>query len=180
MDTQKILSSQVVFKAKLFDVKEEVLEDHNKKIHTFHTAYEKPAAGVIPLTPKGEVILIDQYRYVFGKRILGMIAGFIEDGETSLQAAKRELKEETGIVAGQFELLAKAELARSVATQTYYIFLAKDLEIGEAHPDSDEDIRVVRMPLADAVAKVMNGEIYHSPSMTAILMLDKLKKEKKI
>jgi ADP-ribose pyrophosphatase len=180
MDKQKILSSKNVFKAKLFTVKEEVLQDHNKQLHTFHTAYTNPAAGVIPITSKGEIILINQYRYIFGKRLLGMIAGYIEEGETSLQAVKRELHEEAGITAGQFELLAKVELARSVAVQTYHIFLAKDLEIGEAHPDSDEDIEIVRLPLQEAVKKVMNGEIYHSPSMTAILMLDKLKREKKL
>ncbi|HSD99004.1 MAG TPA: NUDIX hydrolase [Patescibacteria group bacterium] len=180
MDKQKILSSKKVFSAKLFDVKEEILLDHNGKKHTFHDVYAQPVASIIPITPKREIFLINQYRYMHEKHILGIVSGMIEKNETSLQAAKRELKEEAGIIAGQFELLAKIELARGTFQQTHFLFLAKDLEIGLQALESDEDISVVRMPLSEAVKKVMIGEIYHATSMIAILMLDKLKSERRL
>lgn len=179
MGNQKLLSSKKIFSANLFDVHEEILDTDDKQ-YTFHTAYAKSAAGVIPITPKGEIYLVDQYRYVFGKRMLGIVAGFLEDGETALQAAQRELLEEAGINAGQWELLAKSEISRSTMKQTYNIFLARDLEVGQQHLIDEEDIEVVKMPLREAVEKVMNGEIFHSPSMTAILMLDKLKQQKRL
>jgi len=156
------------------------LEDHNKKIYTFNTVYAHSTSSVIPMNDKGEIFLIKQYRYLFHGYVWGVISGFIDQGETSLQAAKRELREEAGIEAGQWELLTKMIVMRSVVKHEVNLFLAKDLEILQQNLQDEEDIEVVKMPLKDAVAKVMNGEIYHSSSMTGILMLDKLRQQKRL
>ena len=177
---QKILSSKKVFSAELFDVQEEVLQDHNNKKHTFNTVYAKPVASVIPVTQKGEIYLIKQYRYLFGEYMLGIISGFIEENETSLQAAKRELKEEAGIEASQWEQIAKVTVMRSVVKHYVNIFIAKDLEISHQHLEDDEDIELVKMSLEEAVQKVMSGEIYHSSSVTGILLLNELKRKKQL
>lgn len=177
---QKILSSETVLKAELFDVKEEIVLDHNGQKHIFHDVYAGSAVSVIPITPKREIFLINQYRYMHGKHMLGVVSGMIEKNETSLQAAKRELEEEAGIAAGQFELLAKIELARGTFQQTHFLFLAKDLEIGVQKLESDEDIAVVKMPISEAVDKVMNGEIFHSTSVAGILMVSELKRRKQL
>lgn len=176
---QKILSSKTVFKAKLFNVSEDLILSNEKEYH-FATVHIHPTVCILPITPKGEIYLIKQFRYLLEGTVLGAIAGFIDEGETSLQAAKRELKEEAGIEAAQWELLAKTVVMRSVVHHVVNIFLAKDLEITKQNLQDEEEIEVVKMPISEAVEKVMSGEIYHSSSMTAILMLDKLRQEKRL
>src|SRR5258707_8585919 len=154
---QKILSSKTVFKAKLFDVVEETLLADNKE-YLFSAVYSKPTASVIPITPKGEIYLIKQYRYMFGEYMLGIVSGFIEENETPLQAAKRELREEAGIEASQWEQIAKITVMRSVVQHFVNIFIAKDLEITSSNVQDEEEIELVKMPLSEAEERVMNGQ----------------------
>ncbi len=179
MGKQKILSSKTVFKSKLFHVTEDVVEAKDKKYH-FSTVHAGSTAAVIPITSKGEIYLISEYRYLFGQYILGVIAGVIEEGETSLQAAKRELKEEGGMEAGQWELIAKLVPMRNIVKNEVYVFLAKDLEITKQNLQDEEEIEIVKITIQEAVKKIMNGEIFHSPSVAGILLLDKLKQQKRL
>lgn len=176
----KIISQKTVYKAKLFEVKEQkVLLPDNKK-HIYTIVERNPTVNVFPLTDKYELYLISQYRHMFGKRVLEAVAGHIEKNETTLSAAKRELKEEIGMSASQWEEIARIQKSASVIKETSYIFLARDLEEGEAHPNEREDINMIKLSLAEAVGKVMSGEINHAATMVGVLMLDYLKREKKL
>lgn len=180
MSRWKIISQKFVFKAKLFDVKEIELENEagKKKIH--HQAERVPIVSVFPLTNKYEIYLISEYRYMLGKTILEAVAGHVGKKESTIAAARRELKEEAGIEAGQLEEIARIQLSGSVFKSASNLFLAKDLEIGDNNLDEGEEISVVKMPLSEAVEKVIIGEINNASTVIGILMLDKLKKEKKL
>ncbi len=180
MSRWKIISQKSVFKAELFNVKEVVFgtKDGKRKIH--HVAERVPVVSVFPLTDSYEIYLISQHRHMLQKTVLEAVAGYIKNKETSIAAAKRELKEETGIGAHQLEELARIEMAGSVFRSKLHLFLAKGLEMGDSNLDDDEEIAVVKMPLDEAVGKVMAGEINHSSSMLGILLLDKLRREKKL
>lgn len=179
-DTQKILSSKEILKTYSFVVKEQILELPSGKKITRHTAESLSSVLIFPITPTYEVYLIDQYRFTLGENVLGAIAGTMDKKETILATAKRELEEEAGILARQWEMLAKIELSRAGTRTKAYLFLAKELEMTKAKLEEDEDITLVKMSLQEAVEKVMNGEIYHSPSMTGILMLSELKRRKQL
>jgi len=172
--------SKTLVEEKFFTIKDiEVGEKDGEKI--YHKIVEaNPTSSIFPLTTKYEIYLIEQYRYFYGKKVLGAISGNIDKGETALAAAQRELEEETGLVATQWELLSQVELSRSVVKRQAYLYLARDLVIGEAHPEEGEDITLVKMPLGEAVEKVFSGEINHAASIIGILMLDKLRKEKRL
>lgn len=176
-----ITSSTSVFKAKLFDVHEVKLQHESGRDVTHHIAYRKPTVCIFPLTPDYEIYLVSEYRYMLGSTILAAAAGFMDkEGEKPLDTAKREAQEELGIAASQWELLTKIELSASAFSAQSFLFLARDLEIGTASPEADEQIQVVKMPLDEAVKKVMFGEITISATMIGILMLDKLRREKKL
>ncbi len=172
--------SKTVLEEKFFRIIEvEVGEKEGKKI--YHKVVEaNPTVSIFPITNKYEIYLIDQYRYFYGKKVLGAISGNIDKGETALVAAKRELEEETGLAATQWELLSQIELSRSVVNRKAYLYLARDITLGKAHPEDDEDITLVKIPLSEAVEKVFSGEITHAASIIGILMLDKLRKEKRL
>ena len=176
----KIVAEKVVYKARLFEVKEqEVLLPNNKK-HIYATVERRPTVNIFPLTDTDDLYLISEYRQMFKKKILGAVAGHIDDNETSLAAAKRELKEEVGMLAYQWEEIARIEKSSSVIKETSYLFLARDLEQGVPNPEPGEDITLVKLSLNEAVAKVMSGEINNSATMIGILMLDKLRTERKL
>lgn len=179
MKKPHVVSSQPVFQAKLFNVKEIKLQYPNGNIRTHYAAERQRTSIVLPLTDKYELYLVSQYRYLIGKTTLEAVAGFINKGETPLQCAKRELSEEAGIIAEQWEQLLQIESV-SVFEAKEYIFLAKGLEIGKQHFDEDENIVVVKLSLEEAVQKVLYGEITTAVSIIGIMVLDRLKREKKL
>ncbi|OGH16391.1 MAG: hypothetical protein A3C22_01210 [Candidatus Levybacteria bacterium RIFCSPHIGHO2_02_FULL_37_10] len=180
MSQWRIVSQKSVFRSQLFNVRELVFRNKRgtKKIH--HIAQRDTVVTIFPLTDKYEVYLISQYRYMLEKTALEAVSGYVERKETTIAAAKRELKEEVGIIAHQLEEIARIEMAGSVFKSRGHIFLAKGLEMGENNLDGDEEISLVKMPLDEAVKKVMTGEINHSASVIGILMLDKLRRDKKL
>lgn len=180
MSQWKIVSQKTILKTELFNVKEIGLKSSAGKIKIHHEAERAPVVSVFPLTDQYEIYLISQYRYMYKKSVLEAVAGYVKKKETTIAAAKRELKEETGIEAAQLEEIARIRMAGSVFKSTTNLFLAKGLEMGDNNLDDDEEIAVVKMPLSEAVEKVMTGEINHSSSMIGILLLDKLRMQKKL
>jgi len=166
--------------AELFTVYESTITYKNGNTVIHHDAIVKPSVLVFPVNEQQEIFLISEYRYLLEKDVLGAVAGTIENTEKPLIAAKKELKQETGISAMHWEELVRGELSRSIVREQIYIFLARELEVGTPEPEEDEEIQVIKMPLSEAVKKVFAGEIYHVPSMMGILMLDTLRKEKKL
>lgn len=180
MTNIKIISEKVVSKSKLFDIIKTKLELSNKTKRDYENVKVHPSIFVFPLTNKDEIFLINQYRFLQKKRVLQAVAGFLKEGETSVQAAKRELKEEAGLIAYNLEELLRVESANSVVKSPSYLFLAKDLEQGEPAPTEEEDIEIVKMPLSEAVKKIFSGEIIDAKTMVGVFLLEKLKKEKKL
>ena len=180
MSRWKIVSHKSILKTELFDVKRIDFENGGGEKKTHYEAERTPVISVFPLTELYEVYLISQYRAMLKKISLEAVAGYVKKKETTIAAAKRELKEETGIEAEQLEEIARIEMAGSVFRSKVSLFLAKGLEAGKNNLDEDERIEVVKMPLEAAVEKVMTGEINHSSSMLGILLLDKLRSQNKL
>lgn len=180
MKQLKIISQKTVYKAPRFNVVETKLELNNKNKRLYRDIERCPSVYAFPMTPKGEVYLIYQYRYLVKKVVLGAVAGFIEKGETSIQTAQRELKEETGIMASQWEELLRIDVSQSVIKAQSYIFLAKDLEEGETSKEEGEEIELVKMSLLEAFNKIFSGEITDSGTIIGLFLLDKLRREKKL
>jgi len=180
MSQWKIISQKPVFKAKLFDVKKIVFKNKSGKEKIHHIAQRDTIVVIFPLTDQYEVYLISEYRYMLRKTVLEAVAGHIDRKESTIAAAKRELREEAGISALQLEEIARIEMSGSVFKSKSHLFLAKGLEFGETNLDEDEEISIVKMPLEKAVEKVMLGEINHASSMIGILMLDKLRAQRKL
>ncbi len=180
MKNIKIVSSKRILKGRLLEVFEThlVLSSGGKRVH--HIATRPPIVSVFPITEGYDIFLVSQYRYLLDKTTLEAMAGFIEPNESPLQAAKRELKEETGLVAKKWEKFVTAELAGSVFKGQAHLFFAKDLKEGEALPEESENIQLVRMSLDEAVKRVLRGEINHAASMIGILFLDRLKRNNKL
>jgi len=180
VDKWKIVSEKSILKSRFFEVKEQEVALPDNKKRVYQTVERLPTVNIFPILSNDKIYLISQYRPMFGKRILEAIAGHVEENETTLAGAKRELKEEVGITAFQWEEIARIQKSASIIKETAHIFLAQDLELGEAQPDEGEDIALIKLSLAEAMEKVVSGEINDAVTMIGIFMLDRLKREKKL
>lgn len=179
MSSVKVLSKKPVFQAELFTVREIEIEVKNKKLIQ-HEVLRNPVVTVFALTENNEIYLISQYRRLLERTTLEAVAGFIDEGETPLEAAKRELKEEIGVTASDWKDLRVLNTAASVTKGEAHLFLARGLEIGTPEPEDDEDITPVLVPFEKAVEKVLTGEIDIATTVAGILLIDKLIQQNKL
>ena len=131
------------------------------------------AVCVIPVTDDGDVIFVNQFRYAFNKVTLEVPAGKLEKGEDPLEAAMRELSEETGLSAKNVVYLGELYTTPALIDEVIHKYLATDLVEGKQHLDEDEFINTLKMPLSEAVQKVMNGEIKDAKTQTILLKAEK-------
>jgi ADP-ribose pyrophosphatase len=131
------------------------------------------AVCVIPVTEDGDVIFVNQFRYAFNKVTLEVPAGKLEKGEDPLEAAMRELSEETGLSAKNVVYLGELYTTPALIDEVIHMYLATDLVEGKQHLDEDEFINTLRMPLSEAVQKVMNGDIKDAKTQTILLKAEK-------
>lgn len=122
------------------------------------------AVFVLPVTARGEAVLIRQYRYPLRATITEVVAGGVERGEDLLDAAARELKEEVGGVAAEWVALPGFYPQPSISGVVFYGFVALGVELGEAQNEETETIERLTLPLAEAYRRLEAGEIGDGPS----------------
>ena len=136
--------------------------------------YPKPAltADIIVVHPDTEgtkVLLVERGGHPFiGK--LALPGGFANENEPVEETAARELEEETGFSAAKWTHLTDLATTPGFCSEVISLYLAQDLTAGEVHPDEDEFLNVVKMPIAEVKNLIMRGEIADSKTIAAILM----------
>lgn len=130
--------------------------------------YKNKAIGILPIDENQDIYLVGQYRYPLGIYSWEIPEGGCPLGEEPLAAAKRELKEETGLTADNWQLLGTAHLSNSVSDEEAFWFLATGLSPGQAQPDGTEQLAHRRVPFAEALRMVADGEITDALSVLAI------------
>ena len=128
------------------------------------------AVCMVPLTEDGNVIMERQYRYANGRPIIEIPAGKLDSPEEDrLEAAKRELLEETGITADHWRNLGGLICAPAYSNEYITMYLATGLHQGERHLDDEEFLEVYEVPLEELVSAVMDGTIEDAKTISAIL-----------
>jgi len=132
--------------------------------------YKNIAVGVIPIDEAGHTWLVGQWRYCHGCYEWEIPEGGCPAGESPAEAARRELQEETGIVATTIEpLLSGIQLSNSTSNEVCDIFIATGLTYTEAQPEDTEELEVLRLPLTEAIQMARDGRIRDSVSVLALL-----------
>lgn len=133
--------------------------------------FKNKAIGIIPIDNEMNTWLVGQYRYPLKEYSWEIPMGGGPIGEEFVAAAKRELKEETGIFAHKWTQLMRVHTSNCVTDEEGFIYLAEDLEMGETEFDETEDLQIKKLPFVDVIKMVMDGQITDSISITGILML---------
>jgi 8-oxo-dGTP pyrophosphatase MutT (NUDIX family) len=138
--------------------------------------FKNKAIGVVALDAEGNTLLVGQFRYALNEFSWEIPEGGGPLNEEPIEAAKRELKEETGIVAQNWSLLGRLHTSNSVTDEEGFIFLAEGLSEGESELEETEaDLKVRKIPLKEAVEMVLKQEITDSLSMIGLLLAARLK-----
>ena len=129
------------------------------------------AAAIVPVFENGDTLLVRQHRVSVDCVTLEIPAGKLDSAqENPLDCAVRELEEETGLCAAHMTPLTSVLTTPGFCTEQIAIYLAQGLSQGETHPDEDEFLELVRLPLDEAVARVMRGEIRDGKTICGLLM----------
>ena len=166
-------SSENIFDGTLLHVRRDMVRLPNGKESVREWIHHPGAAAVLPVLPNGNVILVRQFRYPIGKVTLEVPAGKLDmEGEDPLHCARRELSEETGYTAEQYDKLTTIATTVGFSNEYIHLYLAHGLSVGAQHTDEDEFVNVVQMPFADALAMVKTGEIIDSKTIISLMMAE--------
>jgi ADP-ribose pyrophosphatase len=128
------------------------------------------SVAILPVHDDGRVVLIRQYRCAYARKVIELPAGRIDSGETPLQAAKRELREEVGLGARRWRRLVRLLPSPGFCDETVTIYRATGFFESVAAADPDERIEVIDMPTRAALDLVASGRIEDAKTVVALLL----------
>ena len=156
-------SARTVYDGKLIDVTLERWGEHDREI------VEHPGAvAIVAIDGDGMLTLVRQRREAVRGELLELPAGTLEEGEAPLACARRELAEETGLTGGTWREATAFYTTPGFCRERMYVFFAEQLERGEASPESDEQLEIVRWAVEDIAAKL--GEIEDAKTLAGLLL----------
>jgi ADP-ribose pyrophosphatase len=131
-------------------------------------AHHPGGAAIVAIDASNRVCLLRQYRHAAGSWILELPAGKLDNREPPLECAQRELAEEAGVNAGQWESLGDFLSSPGVLTEVIHVFLARDLRPADAQPEEHEVFEVHWTPLEEAVALAASGRIRDGKTLVGL------------
>ena len=164
------LSSEQVFKGKVFSVDRDTVKMPNDRTVTVDVVRHSKSVVLVPVPEPGKVILIRQYRYAVNAHLWELPAGSVDEGETPDQAAGRECHEEIGLVPSTIVRLAAMYPTPGYCDEEMVFFRVSGLEQTDeqAHVDEDEDIEAKTFELRDAREMIRRGEIVDMKTVVAL------------
>lgn len=166
---EKLIERRKVYEGRRVNLRVDAVELPSGR-RTTREIVEYPDSVVIAaVDSERRVLLVRQYRSAVGKALLEMPAGKREADESFLEAAHREVREETGYSAERMEALGGFYSGPGYSTEFLHLFLATDLVAAPQWLNGDEIMNVVRVPLADVPAMIARGEICDAKSIAGLL-----------
>lgn len=173
MSEWKFVSSRPVLETRIFDV------THDRAEHVSGAALDReivrnsPSAVMLPRDEQGRVLLVRQYRLPIQEKLWEAPAGRAEPGESPLDAARRELKEETGYAAERWTRLTEFHPAPGFATERMTAFLAEELTAGEPEPEPYEILERRWFDWAEALEMARDGRLRDAKTLVALLYCER-------
>ena len=171
-EPSEVLEQKLTYKGRKFDYEVVKLRLPNGATGEWECIRHPGGALAVPVTKDGKFVLVKQYRFTVAGRLLEFPAGTVEKDESAFETIKREIEEETGYRAHQWQDMGKFILAPGYSDEYIYAFLARGLEKLAAPPqqDEDEDIEVVLMSEEELEQAILSGEPIDGKSIACFYM----------
>ena len=165
---EKTLNSQDIYSGRIITVRVDTVELPDGRTGTREIVEHAGAVGIIPIDDQGNVWMVRQYRKPVEQVLLEIPAGTMEAGEEPLACAQRELEEETGFIAEQWEKIIGYYSAPGFCNEYLHLYIATKLYRGVANPDQDEFLEKTYLPLEEAYQGIFRGQIVDGKSIIAL------------
>lgn len=176
---EKTLNSQRIYEGKIINLRKDQVTVSNGT--SYREIIEHNGGAVLAAVTEDEkMVMVRQFRKPAERVMLEVPAGKIDPGEQPLEAALRELKEETGYTPGNIEFLTKFYPSVGYSEEVLYLYLCTDLTAGETHFDENEAIDIEEIPVKQLYKMTMEGQIEDAKTIIAILMVKELVEGKKL
>jgi ADP-ribose pyrophosphatase len=162
--------SKEIYRGRIFNFVSEALTLPNGRNTEMAFIHHPGSTAVVPLLDDLMVVMEVQYRHPVGEYLLEIPAGTLASGESPLDCARRELKEETGFEAKEFVKLGKIHIIPAYSDEVIHIYIAKGLTPSKQNLDDDEIIEVVNYPLKKALQMVDEGRITDALTILSLQM----------
>jgi ADP-ribose pyrophosphatase len=175
----KTSNHAIVFNGMVIHIEQMDVEIGSRGSHTFQIIRHPGGAGVLPVHDDGTISLIRQLRPAVDAFIREIPAGRLNKGEDPADCASRELLEETGITAAHMIPLGRIYSSPGVFDEVIHLFAATGITQGSAQPEIDEEIEVVRLPLAEALQMAGDGRISDAKTLAALFRWELMTRSKR-
>ncbi len=166
---ERKLSSEMKFDGKLIKVTYDVAEVNGKEAWR-EVVHHPGASAVVAIDENNRIIMEKQFRYALNDYLLEIPAGKLDAGEDPLVCAKRELEEETGIIASEWISLGTIATSPGFCNEVIHLYVAKGLSKGEIHWDEDEYVEVERYTFDELLQRINDETIKDSKTLSALLL----------
>ena len=170
MDPDRLISSESIFDGKIVRLRVDQVELPGGRKTVREVVEHDAAVVIVPIDADDNVLLVNQYRYPTEQFLLEAPAGMVEESESPDDTAQRELQEEVGYATNNLRVLGGFWSSPGFCTEYIYAYLARDLIEKKLAADVDENIEVVRTPLARIPQLIRLGEIQDAKTIAALLM----------
>lgn len=168
---EKILTTEEVYNGQVISLERWQVELPDGKTALREIVKHGGAVGIVPVDAQGNVTLVRQDRVAVGRLTWEIPAGKLDSPEEDpFSAAHRELEEETGLHAENWHLLTCINTTPGFCTERIWLYVATGLSQHEMHLDEDEFLNTAKLPLEEATALCMKGELRDSKTVVALLM----------
>lgn len=169
---EEVVDSEIAWKGRIFDVERLAVRLPNGRQGIRDVVRHPGAVAIVALTETGKIALVRQFRTSLNRVTVEIPAGKLDPGEDPDDCARRELKEETGFVAGRIAYLTTIASSVGFSDELIHIYLATQLEFEGADPDDDEFINVDMVPVGELVDAVLDGKIEDAKTVVGALACD--------
>ena len=166
---ERKLSSEMKFDGKLIKVTYDIADVNGKEAWR-EVVHHPGASAVVAIDEDNRIIMEKQFRYALNDYLLEIPAGKLDAGEDPLVCAKRELEEETGIIASEWISLGTIATSPGFCNEVIHLYVAKGLSKGEIHWDEDEYVEVERYTMDELLQCIKEETIKDSKTLSALLL----------
>ena len=166
---ERKLSSEMKFDGKLIKVTYDIADVNGKEAWR-EVVHHPGASAVVAIDENNRIIMEKQFRYALNDYLLEIPAGKLDKGEDPLVCAKRELEEETGIIASEWISLGTIATSPGFCNEVIHLYVAKGLSKGEIHWDEDEYVEVERYTFDELLQRISEEKIKDSKTLSALLL----------
>ena len=167
---EKTLSSRYVFEGRALNVREDTVLTPDGRRTTREVVEHEAVVAMVALDENANLIMVEQYRYALGDKLLEIPAGGINPGETQEAAVRREMQEETGLLPRRLKRLGGFYAVAGYGNEYLHVYLAEDFVPSQLHAEDTDDITVVKVPLSEARQLIASGAIQDAKSIAGMML----------